>query len=116
MAEPTIQVGDKFHIITRRRFESDLRRHFAGEVVAVTGEHQMLRGYTFVFESGKNEFTKRPEIRTRLFDLGQEGFIVNKLPTQVDIPSLRYCVIDKHLVMTDDDTFVLDINEFGGAR
>ena len=32
-----LQSGEKVHIVTRRMFDGDLRRHFAGEVKAVAG-------------------------------------------------------------------------------
>ena len=48
MSEQVIDVGDKVHIITRRLFEDDIRRHFVGEVTRVSGELQEVQGYTFV--------------------------------------------------------------------
>jgi hypothetical protein len=44
VSEPAIEIGDKVHIITRRRFESDMRRHFVGEVIGISGELCRLRG------------------------------------------------------------------------
>ena len=113
MSKPVIEVGDKLHIITRRLFEGDVRRHFAGEVTAVSGELYEVRGYAFVFNPGNNEFQKRPEIRTRIFSLGQDGFIVTKISREVAIESLEYRYIEKRLVITDSRNFSLDINEFG---
>ncbi len=78
-------VGDKLHIITRRLFEGDIRRHFAGEVTAVMGELQEVSGYVFVFHPETNQYERRPELRTRIFSLGQQGFIVNKIPREVAI-------------------------------
>lgn len=116
MSDSAIKVGDKLHIITRRRFDSDGRRHFAGEVTAISGELQELQGYAFVFESGINEFRRRPEPRVRLFSVGQEGYIVTKIPAEIDLTSLTYRIVDRHLVVTDGGAFKLDINEFGGGR
>ena len=116
MSDTVIKVGDKLHIITRRRFESDVRRHFAGEVTAVSGELQEIRGYAFVFESGSNEYKKRPELRTRIFSVGQEGLIVTKLPAEIDIAAIQYRIMDKRLKVTDGGKFSLEIHEFGSAR
>ena len=113
MSEQVIEVGDKLHIITRRLFEGDNRRHFAGEVTGVSGDLQEVRGYTFVFNRGTNEYKKRPELRTRIFSLGQADFIVNKIPREVAMESLEYRTKDKRLVITDSRNFSLDINEFG---
>jgi hypothetical protein len=115
MPERVLEIGDKVHIITRRLFDGDIRRHFAGEVTGISGELQEVRGYTFVFNTGANEYKKRPELRTRLFSLGQADFIVNKIPREVAVKSLDYRFIDKRLVITDGHGFSLDINEFGPA-
>ena len=113
MSEAVISIGDKVHIITRRLFDSDLRRHFVGEVTAVSGEIQEVRGYTFVFNRGTNEYKKRPELRIRIFSLGDPGFIVNKIPREVAIESLEYRFIEERLFITDGRNVALDINEFG---
>ena len=113
MSEQVVEVGDKLHIITRRLFEGDPRRHFAGEVTVVSGDLQEVRGYTFVFNRATNEYKKRPELRTRIFSLGQADFIVNKIPREVAIESLEYRIKDKRLVIADGRGFFLDINEFG---
>ena len=72
-----------------------------------------MRGYTFVFNRGTNEFKKGPDLRTRVFSLGQAHYIVNKIPREVALELLEYRLIDKRLVVTDSRDFVLDINEFG---
>ncbi len=113
MSDCVIVPGDKVHIITRRLFHDDLRRHFAGEVTGVSGELCEIQGYVFVFNSGANEYHKRPKMRTRLFSLADAGHIVNKLPREVDIASLEYRIVETNLVVTDMKTFSLDINEFG---
>ena len=113
VSDRTVVPGDKLHIITRRLFHEDVRRHFAGEVVSASDELFEIQGYTFVFHSGTNEYRKRPEIRTRIFSLADAGHIVNKIPREVDIASLEYRVVESRLVVTDSSGFVLDINEFG---
>ena len=116
MPQAAIEVGSKLHIITRRRFENDVRRHFAGEVRAISDDLQEIQGYAFVFEPKTNEYVKRPELRTRIFSVAQEGYIVTKLPAEIDIGSLHYRLLDKRLVVTNGDKFVLEFNEFGGVR
>ena len=112
-----VQPGEKLHIITRRNFESDLRRHFAGEILEVTDGVTRLRGYTFVFDTLTNQFVKRPQPRTRLFALGNGDYIVNVLPGGVSLDALVY-VTDKtrDLVITDNKDFSLEIHEFGAHR
>jgi hypothetical protein len=111
-----IELGDKLHIITRRLFHDDIRRHFAGEVTNRSSELYELQGYTFGFNSSSNQYSKRPELRTRIYSLGEAGYIVNKLPREIDIASLKYQVVEKRLVVTDLAGFSLDINEFGIAN
>ena len=113
---PVVSVGAKFHIMTRRLFEEDVRRHFAGEVAAVSGNLVELKGYTFVFRMGSNEWHKRPELRTRVYDLGSAGHIVNKIPGTVRIDRLEYKMENERLVLTDGVGYTLDINEFGPSR
>lgn len=113
MSDPLIVPGVKLHIITRRNFSEDLRRHFAGEVVGVGSEICEVKGHVFVFNAGANEYQKRPQLRIRLFSLADAQHIVNKLPSEVDLEALKYTTLDGRLVVTDGKGFSLDINEFG---
>lgn len=115
MSNGTISVGDKLHIITRRVFDGDVRRHFAGEVRAV-GDLCDVEGYAFVFDTGANQYQKRTPARSRLFGLGHPGLIVNRIPRDVDLDELEYRQVDGHLMVTDGKGFSLDINEFGPKR
>jgi hypothetical protein len=116
MSDRVVQSGDKLHIITRRLFEGDLRRHFVGEVVGASDDLVELRGYTFVFNPGTNEYQKRPELRKRILSLADSGHIVNRIPRDASIDSLEYRTVDHRLVVTDKKGFSLDIHEFGPSR
>lgn len=116
MTDPVINPGDKFHIITRRLFPEDVRRHMVGEVVTVSGALIEVRGYVFVYTPGTGEYRRHREARTRILSPADAGSIVTKLPPTVDIESVEYKVIAERLVATDNKTFHLDINEFGPAR
>ena len=111
-----IEVGDKLHVMTRRLFEEDIRRHFAGEVTAVSEGLVEVRGYTFIFHSGSSEYRRLPEERTRLFSLGDSGHVVNKIPRDVEVGSIAYRTIENRLVISDGRSFSLPVNEFGAAR
>lgn len=111
-----VEVGDKLHVMTRRTFEEDIRRHFVGEVVAVEGSIVSVRGFTFIFQAGANEFRRLPEERTRIVALSASGQIVNKLPGGVDPEKVVYKTMNNRLVITDGGGFSLPINEFGPAR
>jgi len=116
MPDSNLKVGTKLHIVTRRLFEEDLRRHFVGTVTGLFNHGQEIQGYAFVFQPGKNEWQRRPELRTRIFSLGAAGLIVNVIPPNVDVAALKYSVIENRLVVTDGASFTLDINEFGISR
>ena len=75
-----------------------------------------LQGHTFVFDSSNNEYSRRPELRTRIYSLGLAGHIVNVFPRHIDIGSLKYQIVEKRLGVSDLVGFSLDINEFGIAN
>jgi hypothetical protein len=108
-----VEVGEKLHIITRRNFGDDLRRHFAGTVRAVDGGAMRLEGYTFVFNPTSGEYRRRPEVRTRIFPIADGQLITNVLPADTILTSLQYIKRDDRLVITDGSKFSLDVNEFG---
>ena len=109
--------GDKVHVINRRRFENDTRRRFVGEVTAVTELAMRVEGYAFVWDSSRAEFTKRPDLRTRILSLADAGNNISVLPEATKIDEIRYEVAETgHLVVTDGKRVALDIQEFGGKR
>jgi hypothetical protein len=108
-----IGIGDKVHVVPRRLFNGDIRRHFVGEVATVSGDLSELRGYTFVFQARMNEFRRLPELRTRLLSLREAGHIFNKIPRGVEVGLLFYQVVDRRLVVTEGQAVSLPINEFG---
>ncbi len=116
MSETVLVVGEKVHIITRRSFQEDLRRHFTGEITAVQDDQFRAEGYVFVFDPGNNAYERRPETRVRVFSTSGAGHIINILPRGVRIKSLQYLQIDGRLKVTDGAGFTLDINEFGLNR
>lgn len=116
MDQSLVNPGQKLHIITRRNFADDLRRHFAGTIEAVDGTAVRVHGYTFVFSPNALEYRRRPEVRTRIFDLGDAQLIVNVVPSDVEIAELEYRTVDDRLVITDRKRFRLDVNEFGASH
>lgn len=109
--------SEKIHIIVRRNFESDLRRHFVGEVVAMDGALAKVIGYTFVLDIATGQFVRRSDKRIRIIGLDHPGNIINVLPREADIESAHYKMSPEgKLVITDGKNFTLDINEFGFSR
>lgn len=111
--ESILKAGEKIHVILRRRFDKDVRRHFAGEVDYYENGLTRATGYVFVIDDlAKHLFTKRPDKRTKVFPLTDGELIVNVLPPSVNIDSVHYELRDKTLLVTDGD-WKMDVKEFG---
>lgn len=76
-----IGVGEKVHVITRRLFKEDIRRHFAGTVTAIEGSLIRVEGYAFIFNPVMLDYVFRPEFRTRVFGIGDSNEVINVIPT-----------------------------------
>ncbi len=112
-----IRKGEKVHVVTRRNFPDELRRHFAGEVEELDGSVVRVKGYAFVFDPAIAQFKKLRSERTSIFNLAESGYLVNIIHPDVDIQNLDYCLDgDKKLVLTDGKNFSVSVNEFGISR
>ena len=112
-----IETGEKIHVIMRRTFESQVRRHIAGEVVAASGAEVRVTGYVFVYDEKSAQYVRKSPMRTTILDLSSSGYIVNVLPESIDLEAVRYETIDRaELFFTDGKGFRLNINEFGIRR
>ena len=112
-----IEAGDKLHVVTRRLFEGDIRRHFVGEVEETTNSAVRAAGFAFVFDMSLNQFVRRPERRVRILSLVDSGLIINLLPRGIVVEELRYqASADNRTIVTDGRGFRMDIHEFGSKR
>lgn len=112
-----LNVRDKVHIVTRRSFPQEVRRHFVGEIVAATDSAIRAEGYVFIFDEGRNAFSRKVERRTRIFGFTASDFIINVIPTTTDLEAVTYRVNEQgSTVCTDGKNFSLDVNEFTFAR
>ncbi len=68
-----------------------------------------------MYHAGKNEYEKRSEKRSRIVALSDAANIINVIPSDVEIGSLRYEIVNRRLAIVDGKSFALDINEFGPA-
>lgn len=116
-APMALSEGEQIHVINRRKFEGDLRRHFVGRVEAVSGSVARIRGIAFVFDSNKNQYERKTGVRIRIVGLEDSGILINVLPSEVALDQLRYDTnSQRQLVLTDGAGFCLDINEFNVNR
>ena len=111
-----IEIGERVHIIERRRFETDVRRHFFGVVDGVDGLAIRTTGYSFVYDSSATTFVRHDAPRTRVIALTSD-LIVNIAPPETNPEDVRYDFSEAgKLTVTDGGAFSLDINEFGRFR
>ncbi len=113
MSENIVAVGEKVHVITRRLFDGDVRRHFAGSVVASSCGSIRVEGHAFVLHGATNEYHRRPERRSRVFSLSDSVNIINVVPEGVRLDQLTYQFASGKLVMTDGAGFQFELTEFG---
>jgi len=107
-----LEEGDRVHLIERRLFTGDVRRHFAGVVEAIAIGGFRVRGHLFVYDGGPGAFIKQAEPRTRIIAFDNR-VIVNLLPREVDVGALQYEHDgDGVLRVTDGRGFRLELNEF----
>ncbi len=109
-----LDVGEKAHIIERRYFPEDVRRHIVGEIIRSSDNAIRVRGYVWVFDVTKG-FVRKPEVRERVL-YPSDRSTINIIPKEVDLDEVKYVVSPEGLVVTDGKKFRLDINEFGPKR
>ena len=106
-----LETGEKVHIIERRYFMEDLRRHFVGEIIKCTEYTIRVKGYAWVFDAVKG-FVSKPEVRERVMPLAAR-LTINIIPKEVRLEDIKYISSrNKGLVVTDGEKFSLNITEF----
>lgn len=108
-----LDIGEVVHVIERRSFLEDLRRHFVGVIERADAMGFRASGYTFIFDSNSDTYVRSPERRTRVFPMGSPGLIINVAPEGTNIEKVRYVDVNRLLTVTDHGVFSLTVNEFG---
>lgn len=109
-----LKTGEKIHVIHRRRFDKDIRRHFVGTVEAYEDGMVRATGHVFVVDELKEHlFAKRPDLRTKLIPLASGDVIINVLPEALDLDQVRYELDGRKLWVTDGNGWKMDVKEFG---
>ena len=111
-----LKTSEKVHVIERRLFQEDVRRHFIGEVIECSEFAVRIKGFTWVFDLTRG-FQKRPDPRERIFFLG-DRLTLNVLPQTADLNAVTYESNPEKgsLLVTDKKTFSLEISEFSTFR
>jgi len=111
-----LEQGEKIHIVERRLFADDVRRHFIGEVLKCTERAVRAKGYVWVFDVVNAQYVRKSENRERIFAL-DDRLIINVITPEANIEATAY-VYDpqKGLLVTDRESFSLEITEFSPMR
>ena len=106
--------GDMVHVASRRLFGADLHAHFAGEVTNVEAPLFRVVGFLFVYDPASNTYFKYPELRTRLFTVGDPNRDITILPRKVEMKSLQFEMAEGRLLLVDAKGFAMEVEQFGG--
>lgn len=108
--------GELVHVIERRNFSDDVRRHFVGEVEACNKQAFRVNGYLFVYDTSAGAFARKPELRTRIIPLDNR-VIINILPAETTLEAVRYSHdAEGNLTLTDGSGWELDVSEFSAKE
>lgn len=110
-----ISQGEKVHVIARRAFEKDVRRHFAGTVTAATESLIRAEGYQFICDPVTLRYVRKSGRLTRIFSLVDANLHITVLPPKTRIDQLEYEVDEGRLVVTDGEVIALEINEYNAS-
>jgi hypothetical protein len=106
-----LKKGEKIHVIHRRLFETEARRHFLGVVEDYEGGVARVTGNVFAVDRSKYVFVRRPEKRTRLISIVSGDLLINILPPEVNLEEVFYKVENKVTRVTDGKNWHLDLSE-----
>jgi hypothetical protein len=107
-----LEKGEKIHVIHRRFYEKEARRHFVGVVDEYEGGIARVTGYVFTVDPVKFAFIRRADRRTRIISLSSGDLFVNVLPRTVNVEAVVYRQEKKSVRVTDGSDWHLDISEF----
>jgi hypothetical protein len=110
-----LSTGAKIHVLERRKFEDDIRRHFVGEIEAVANNVARARGFTFVYHRGKTAYVRSRKEQIRLLALTDALLIIRLLPADARLEQIEYRSEGDRTIVTDG-TFQLEIADFGSNR
>jgi hypothetical protein len=106
-----LEKGEKIHVIHRRHFQEEARRHFIGVVDGYESGVARVTGYIYSVDRAKFSFVKRPELRTRIVSLVSGDLFINVIPSEVDLEKVVYKQEDRVVRVTDGTDWHLDLSE-----
>jgi hypothetical protein len=112
-----LKPGEKIHMVVRRAFVQDIRRHFIGEVMDATESVVRAEGHAYLFDTNTNLFIKKHYSHVRIFSLVDGVNIICVLPRTANLKKIAYRFTEKNrMVLTDGESLSMDVNEFGVNR
>jgi hypothetical protein len=112
-----LEPGEKVHVVERRHFPDDVRRHFIGQVLKCTEHAVRLKGHVWVFDDMSGQFVRKREMRERVILLGGDRLIINVIPPEVDVGEVGYVTDPQEgLLVTDGENLFLEISELTAMR
>lgn len=112
-----LKVGEKIHVIVRRAFFQDIRRHFIGEVTDSTESVIRIEGHAYLYDTNNNLFVKKNQSQVRIFSMVDAANIITVLPRTANMKKIAYRFTEKkRMVLTDGESLSMDVNEFGVNR
>ncbi|MBI1374060.1 MAG: hypothetical protein GC159_15170 [Phycisphaera sp.] len=109
-----LSAGEVVHVVCRRRFADDVRRHMVGEVMFVDNGVARIDAFLFVYDRSTGHFIRRPRM-DRVVALTDSANVVTILPPRIDVESLDYAEGGPKLTLTDGGDFEMDISEFAAS-
>ena len=86
-----LKPGEKIHVVHRRYFENEARRHFIGVVEEYDAVGlARVAGHVYTVDRSKYTFVRRPEKRIRIISLVSGNALVNVIPDFVDLDKIIY--------------------------
>jgi hypothetical protein len=106
-----LKQGEKIHVVHRRYFEKETRRHFVGIVEGYEGGVARVVGHVYSLDRTEGTFERRPEERIRIISLSSGDLFVNVIPDFVDLHKIHYKQVKKAVRVTDGSSWYLDLSE-----
>ena len=110
-----IEVGEVIHVLMRRYFDGQPKRHFLGKITQIEGMCVRARGYTFMTGTSEPGFRKQDTIGERLISLHDDSTIVTVMPSGFDVERATYSMRSGFVVVTDGK-HEAELDETAGLR
>jgi len=106
-----LRPDEKIHVIHRRLFSEEARRHFIGTVEGYEDGIIRSSGHLFTVDRAKFSYVKHPEKRTHLISVASGDVLVNIIPPEIDLEKIEYKTKGKFVTVTDGEKWCMELSE-----